>query len=340
LAAATTGNSVFRENAFPGAILIRIAKSHIRIGTFEFFSSRQDSESLKTLANHVMKRHYPEAENESNPILFMLNAVIENQARLIADWQQIGFIHGVMNTDNMLLSGETIDYGPCAFMDEFSPGAVFSSIDRHGRYAYGNQPSIGHWNLGQLAQVLFPLLDKNTETAREMAQEAIDRYPKIFTQAYLQNMVNKLGFAKAMPDDEKLIEDLLTIMTEGKMDYTLTFRQLSDLVARTCSNDSSSLITFPARMDEWLERWRLRLSQEGSTANERQKNMYAINPVYIPRNHLIEEAILAAVENGDFTHFHQIVEVLERPFKFDASLTKYALPPRPDQVVQQTFCGT
>ena len=340
LAAATTGDPVYRQGIIPGAILVRIAKSHIRIGTFEFFSFRDDQESLRLLTDHVIQRHYPEAAEQKNPVLAMLDAVIENQAHLIASWQQIGFIHGVMNTDNMLLSGETIDYGPCAFMDEYHPGTVFSSIDRNGRYAYGNQPAIGHWNLRHLAQVLIPLLNKNREKARELAQDSINKYMGLLTKSYQNGMMMKLGLCNVMPDDIKLIEDLLAIMAEEKMDYTLTFRYLSDLAGDDAREGVGDLITFSERFSFWLERWKKRVVLDAQTSIQRQARMYARNPVFIPRNHLIEEVIQAAVGEGDFNLFHQLVDILTHPFEYKSALKKYALAPRPEQVVNETFCGT
>lgn len=339
LAAAATGDHVYRQNILPGAILVRIAKSHIRIGTFEFFSSRNDQESLRLLADHVIQRHYPEAAKQENPVLAMLDAVIENQAHLIASWQQIGFIHGVMNTDNILLSGETVDYGPCAFMDEYHPETVFSSIDRNGRYAYDNQPTIGRWNLIQLAQVLIPLLDKDTEKARELAQKSINKYMILLMKSYQNDMALKLGICNAIPDDIKLIKDLLDVMAEDKMDYTLTFRYLSDLAGDDARNGVGDLVTLSEKFNFWLERWQKRLLLDAQTSIQRQARMYAKNPVFIPRNHLIEEAIQAA-EDGNLNPFHQLVDIFTHPFEYKVELKKYALAPRPEQVVKETFCGT
>ena len=339
LAAAATGDHVYRQNILPGAILVRIAKSHIRIGTFEFFSSRNDQESLRLLADHVIQRHYPEAAKQENPVLAMLDAVIENQAHLIASWQQIGFIHGVMNTDNILLSGETVDYGPCAFMDEYHPETVFSSIDRNGRYAYDNQPTIGRWNLIQLAQVLIPLLDKDTEKARELAQKSINKYMILLMKSYQNDMTLKLGICNAIPDDIKLIKDLLDVMAEDKMDYTLTFRYLSNLAGDDARNGVGDLVTLSEKFNFWLERWQKRLLLDAQTSIQRQARMYAKNPVFIPRNHLIEEAIQAA-EDGNLNPFHQLVDIFTHPFEYKVELKKYALAPRPEQVVKETFCGT
>lgn len=340
LAAAKTGDSVYRDDTLLGAILVRIAQSHIRIGTFEFFSFKQDLEALRILTDHVIDRHYPEAKKHDNSAYFMLKAVIKKQADLIASWKAVGFIHGVMNTDNMLLSGETIDYGPCAFMDHFDPWAVYSFIDRQGRYAYGNQPAIGQWNLAQLAQVLFPLLHEDRETARNLAQQAIDTYPSLYEQAYQKKMRAKIGLQTHHKGDEKLLEDLLTIMAENKMDFTLTFRHLSDLVEPDQENHVGELIEFPDAMKQWLEQWEGRLGQEETSPDERQKDMYSTNPAFIPRNHLIEDVIERAVNHDDLSAFHTLVETLDQPYTYNPKREKYALPPRVDQIVPNTFCGT
>jgi len=341
LAAVSTGDPVFRETTLPGAVLVRIARSHVRIGTFQFFASQGDEDALRILAEHVIERHYPQAASDKNPILSMLKSVIENQAHLIAGWQALGFIHGVMNTDNMLLSGETIDYGPCAFMDAFNPLAVYSYIDQHGRYAYGNQPAIGQWNLTRLAEALLPLLNENRNRAIELATEALDGYPDFYANAYRKQMNSKLGLNDFMEGDEQLLDDLLTIMAEEKLDYTLTFRRLSDLAESVESSGRvGELITFPEWMNGWLERWRVRLDNEESDPSKRQLSMHSLNPVFIPRNHLVEEVIEAAVERGDFQLFHQLADLLERPYEYHSANRRYATPPTPDQVVKQTFCGT
>ena len=229
LAAVTTGERVYREGALPGAVLTRVAQSHIRIGTFQYFYSKKDTEALRLLARHVIERHYPEAADADNPVRALLDEVVSAQARLVAKWQLLGFIHGVMNTDNMLLSGETIDYGPCAFMDAFNPGQVFSSIDRQGRYAYANQPGIAHWNLANLAQALLPVLDVDGEKALLMAQESVDAFPDHYQAAYRNGMARKLGLAKWREDDAALASDLLATMAAEQADFTLSFRRLADL---------------------------------------------------------------------------------------------------------------
>jgi len=342
LSAATTGEWVYRDGRLPGAVLARVAQSHIRIGTVQYFASRQDTESLKVLIDHVIKRHYPEAFQAANPVREMLDGVIARQASLIAQWQSLGFIHGVMNTDNMLLSGETIDYGPCAFMDEFESGMVYSSIDHGGRYAYNNQPHIAHWNLSVLTQALLPFLDKDPDKALASGQAAIDAFPRLYHTAFQQRMSEKLGIMKHEPDDVNLIQDLLDLMQAEHSDFTLTFRRLSDLVHPPSASTGGvgSLIELPDSFKPWLERWQQRLAGESVKPTRRQAGMYAVNPVYIPRNHLVEEAIVAAEEHRDFEPFNLLVDLLASPFEFDMANGRYATPPRPEQVVRQTFCGT
>ena len=342
LAAATTGEELIREGLVPGAVLVRIAQSHIRIGTFQFFAAQKDFEALKILVDHVIHRHYPEAAQADKPVRSMLDGVVARQASLIAQWQSLGFIHGVMNTDNMLLSGETVDYGPCAFMDEFDSGMVFSSIDQGGRYAYRNQPYIAHWNLSMLAQTLLPLLDDDQEKALGQGQAAIDAFPDLYMAAYQNVMREKLGVAKSGADDEVLIQDLLNLMQEEKTDFTLTFRRLSDLAGpeKEPVNGISSIFELPETFAPWLDRWRKRLSDEAQDASGRQAAMYALNPAYIARNHLVEEVIDAAINQQDFEPFHTLVEMLAQPFEFSDAHTRYAIPPRPEQIVRQTFCGT
>lgn len=342
LAAVTSGEMVTREGRLPGAVLLRVAQSHIRIGTFEYFSSRQDSEALGVLADHVIHRHYPHTAKDENPLVAMLNNVVARQASLIAQWQLLGFIHGVMNTDNMLLSGETVDYGPCAFMDDFDADTVFSSIDHGGRYAYRNQPHIAHWNLARLVQSLLPLIDKDQDRAVSTGQAIIDGFPGLVQAAYQQGMYKKLGLAGDDPDDTVLIQDLLNLMQEHKTDFTLTFRHLADLAGpeTATGSDISRIFELPGAFASWLEQWRLRLASDFGDANSRQAGMYAVNPVFIPRNHLVQEVIEAAEVRQDFDPFHKLMDVLSRPCMFEVSDARYAMPPRPEQVVRQTFCGT
>jgi uncharacterized protein YdiU (UPF0061 family) len=293
------------------------------------------------LVDHVIQRHYPRAADAPNPVRAMLDGVIARQASLIAQWQSFGFIHGVMNTDNMLLSGETIDYGPCAFMDGFDASTVFSSIDHGGRYAYQNQPYIAHWNLSVLTQALLPILDHNQEDAIASGQAAIDAFPQLYQAAFKQAMSNKLGLTGDEAGDARLIQDLLELMQEENTDFTLTFRRLSDLVdPPSAAGGVNSIFELPESFNHWLERWQQRLASEPLEADQRQAAMYRVNPAYIPRNHLVEETIRAAERHQDFTPFHKLVDILTRPFEYDSTDARYAIPPEPEQVVTQTFCGT
>ena len=342
LGAVTSGEHVQREEFLPGAVLARVASSHIRIGTVQFFAAKQDTEALQALADHVIERHYPEAQDSDNPVLAMLKAVIARQAELVAKWQLLGFIHGVMNTDNMLLCGETIDYGPCAFMDHFKANQVYSSIDQQGRYAYRNQPAIAHWNLSCLAQALLPLLDDDKDEALALAQGAIDAFPHQFLDAHTRGMARKLGMAEIGPEDTALVEDLMELMEEHKLDFTLTFRRLADLVNEPDADGGGvgDLFEMPAAMQPWLQRWKQRLTQETTPISELQASMYSANPVIIPRNHLVEAALDAATTRGDFTPFHQLVDAVKKPYSYRPELALYAIPPESEQVVRQTFCGT
>jgi len=341
LAAVTTGEQIMRETLLPGAILTRVAQSHIRVGTFQFFASRQDKEAIKLLADHVIARHYPEIQGTSQPYHRLLEAIIDRQAGLIAQWMGIGFIHGVMNTDNMSVAAETIDYGPCAFMDTFHPNTVYSSIDQMGRYAYGNQPVIAQWNLARFAQCLLPLLDKNEEETLEFAQAAIDRYPECYRMHWLRVMRPKLGLAIKGQEDLELIEDLLECMAANQADYTLTFRNLANLSSTDRSNDGivSKLFTNADAFDKWSLKWRSRLATENSNDDARQALMRAANPIYIPRNHLVEAALQAGIQ-GDYGPFEELIGVLAKPYEEQPGKDRFAAPPKPNEIVHATFCGT
>ncbi|PLW84463.1 YdiU family protein [Kineobactrum sediminis] len=341
LAAVTTGETVVRERILPGAILARVAHSHIRIGTFEFFAARENTQALTELVTHTLQRHYPEQADAENPALALLECAIAAQASLISRWQLLGFIHGVMNTDNMLLSGETIDYGPCAFMDSFDPDTVFSSIDHGGRYSYRNQPGIGHWNLATLAQSLVAVLHTDPREAVRLAQGAVDTFSDRFLDVHTEGLKRKLGLVTDQPDDAALIEELYTLMATHKTDFTLTFRRLADLACPEGEpgRDVAALYALPGEFESWLARWQQRLATEAQAPAERQADMYRANPVYIPRNHLVQEAISAG-EAGDFGPFHQLVDRLADPWTFTSADQHYALPPAPGQEVAQTFCGT
>jgi serine/tyrosine/threonine adenylyltransferase len=341
LAAVTTGETVRRETPLPGAVLTRVASSHIRVGTFQFFAARGDVDAIRHLADHVIARHYPEAADAANPHRVLLDMVIARQAELVAKWLLVGFIHGVMNTDNMSIAGETIDYGPCAFMDAYDPATVYSSIDTVGRYAYGNQPRIAKWNLARLAETLLPLLAEDKDAALEEANEALGGFATRFETAYAAGLRRKLGLFQARPDDLALAQDLLERMARNGADFTLTLRRLCD-AAVTTDGDAAmrSLFTDPTACDDWVQRWRLRLAEDGSPSTERRASMRAVNPAFIPRNHLVEEALSAAVNKGDLSPFETLLTVVSRPYEDQPAFGRYAVPPRPDQIVRQTFCGT
>jgi len=342
LAAVTTGDPVYRQGAEPGAVLTRVARSHIRVGTFQFFLARQDIEALRLLVDYVIERHYPAAAGAENPAQALLDGVIAGQASLLAQWQLLGFIHGVMNTDNMLLSGETVDYGPCAFMDSYDPAKVFSSIDHQGRYAYGNQPGIAHWNLARLAQALLPVMHDDEEQALALAQSSLDGFQPRFQDTYRQGMARKLGLSGNEPEDDNLAAGLLGLMAQEQADFTLAFRRLADLAQPETDPGSQvgELFEFPPSFAPWMEHWRRRIETDDQVPAERQASMYQANPAFIPRNHLIAAAIDAAVNENDFSPFHALVDLLEQPRGYEASLAGFARPPQPEEVVSKTFCGT
>jgi serine/tyrosine/threonine adenylyltransferase len=341
LAAVLTGEKVIRETLLPGAVLTRVASSHVRVGTFQFFAARQDVEGLRLLADYVIARHYPQAANGSRPYRAFMDLIISAQAELIAHWLHVGFIHGVMNTDNMSIAGETIDYGPCAFMDAYDPATVFSSIDQHGRYAYGNQPSMGLWNLTRLAESLLPLLSEDEKTAVAEANEALGTFSGRFEAAYHEGLRRKLGLMTEREEDLTLAGDLLEAMAENQADFTLTFRRLSAAAAGPEGDEAvRNLFINPLAYDAWAARWRERLSLEPQDDTGRQAAMRAVNPAYIPRNHRIEAVIQAAVERDDFAPFEELLAVLSRPYEDQPSLARYAEPPEPHERVHRTFCGT
>src|SRR5262245_42274237 len=342
LAVVTTGQTVRREMPLPGAVLTRVASSHIRIGTFQFFAARGDVAAVLELADYVIARHYPEAARAEKPYRLLLERVIARQAELIAKWLLVGFIHGVMNTDNMSIAGETIDYGPCAFIDSYDPEAVYSSIDSFGRYAYGNQPGIAQWNLARLAETVLPLLAENEEAAVDVANEALGEFAGRFETAYASGLRHKLGLFQERQEDLALARDLLDRMARNGADFTLTFRRLSDAVVSPAADTVvRSLFADPTAYDDWASKWRRRLVDDGEEPGERRAAaMRAVNPAFIPRNHLVEEALTAAVTSADFSAFDRLLTVLARPYDDQPEHRAYAQPPRPDQVVRQTFCGT
>ncbi len=341
LAAVASGEDVFREEPLPGAVLTRIAASHIRVGTFQFFAARGDPEGVRALADHVIARHYPDAADATNRYRTLLDTVIQRQAELVARWLQIGFIHGVMNTDNMSIAAETIDYGPCAFLDAYDPATVYSSIDTQGRYAFANQPQIAQWNLARLAETLLPLLGDSEEAQLAEANAAIRAFPGHFEMAYSRGLNAKLGLAQMRDGDLALAHDLLDRMAHNRADHTLTFRLLADAAADPAADDKvAALFADPSGFGEWALNWRQRLDAEGGDPAERRAAMRRVNPAFIPRNHLVEEAIAAAVRQDDFQPFERLIAVLARPFDDQPDAARYTLPPRPEQVVRATFCGT
>ena len=343
LAVATTGERVHRNQLVPGGILLRVAQSHIRVGTFEYFASRGDTEGLALLVAHALRRHFPEYDEREPAALALLRGVAERQAQLIARWQLVGFIHGVMNTDNMLVSGETIDYGPCAFMDAFNPAQVFSSIDQIGRYAYRNQPRIARWNLVCLARALVGLLE--AEGGTDAAQQVVDGFADQHAAAHARGMAAKLGLTTEEPDDAALVQGLFDAMHAGQADFTLTFRHLADLAdpegsAADPDRTVAALFEPPEPLRAWIVRFQARLEREPSASAERAASMRATNPALIPRNHLIEAAIRDAEDRGDFGRFHALVDALSTPFTYAASRAPYATPPLAEERVARTFCGT
>jgi serine/tyrosine/threonine adenylyltransferase len=340
LAAVETGESVMRETPLPGAVLTRVASSHIRVGTFQYFAARGDTEGVRRLADHVIGRHYPELANADRPYHGLLAAVIARQAELVARWLLVGFIHGVMNTDNTSISGETIDYGPCAFMDHYDPATVFSSIDEQGRYAYANQPRIALWNLTRLAECLLPLFSDQQDKAVEEAQSTLGDFADLFSAAYQTGLRAKLGLFTARDDDRDLAQDLLNAMAQNQADFTLTFRHLADAALDPGHDGVRRLFADPTAFDEWAVRWRQRTAEEPQSASERKTAMRAVNPAFIPRNHRVEAVIEAAVNRDDFAPFEELLAVLSKPYEDQPAFAAYADPPEPDQRVLQTFCGT
>jgi uncharacterized protein YdiU (UPF0061 family) len=341
LAAVSTGEFVYREQRLPGAVLTRVAASHVRVGTFEYFAARDDATATRLLADYVIARHYPDAVTAERPYLSLLDAVIERQARLVARWMHVGFIHGVMNTDNMALSGETIDFGPCAFMDAYDPATVFSSIDSFGRYAYQNQPHAAQWNLARFAETLLPLIDASAERAVELAGAAIAGFSAQFQTEWMSGMRAKIGLAEPQPEDPQLLQALLDAMQASQADFTLTFRALCDAALGEAGDPGvRAQFSHPEAYDAWALRWRARLRGESQPAAARAQAMRAVNPAYIPRNHRVEQMIEAAVERADFGPFAELLEVLSRPFETQPQYEAYERAPLPAERVLRTFCGT
>ena len=347
LAVVTTGEEVARERLLPGGIITRIAASFIRVGTFEYFSSRGDVAAIKKLADHVIESNYLSARDAENPYLALLQLIVDRQAVLIAQWMNLGFIHGVMNTDNVSVAGETIDYGPCAFMDTYKHDQVFSSIDRRGRYAYSNQAPIGLWNLTRLAESLLPILADDTDAAVEAAKTVLETFSKTYQSEWLNEMQCKCGLLASTDVDKRdadktLIEELFDIMEVNNTDFTLLFFYLSRLSVQSPEQDNEirNLFDEPLQFDDWAVKWRKRLTEDAQSDEQRQVKMQAVNPIYIPRNHQIEAAIRAAEDHNDFSVFHDLHAVLQNPYMHQVGKDNYMLPPTPEEVVMQTFCGT
>ena len=334
LAVVKTGENVIRETILPGAILTRVAASHIRVGTFQYVAMCGDVLTMKALVDYAMKRHYPNLESADNPALTLLNAVMEKQIELITNWMRVGFIHGVMNTDNMTISGETIDYGPCAFMDTYNPETVFSSIDHQGRYAYVNQPTIAHWNLLRFAETLLPLIHDKKDKAIEIAEDTINNFGTIYKKYWLQMMRKKLGLFGEETEDENLINDLLSWMNQNKNDYTNTFCALikENIPKNNLSQDSKFL--------NWDQRWKKRLTKNKKPMESSLNLMRISNPLIIPRNYKVEEALDAATIDRDLAPMHNLLNVLKKPYDDRLEIIDYQSPPAPSKQIYQTFCGT
>jgi uncharacterized protein YdiU (UPF0061 family) len=344
LAAVTTGERVVRETILPGAVLTRVAASHLRVGTFQYFAARGDTEGIRTLADFAIARHYPEVAQAARPYRALLEGVIRRQAHLVAQWMLLGFIHGVLNTDNTSISGETIDYGPCAFMEAYDPDKVFSSIDLNGRYAYSNQPDVAHWNLTRLAEALLPVLEQESgsqESALASAYEALAAFGPQFEAAHLIGLRRKLGLATDQEGDAALAQDLLDRMAASKADFTLSFRRLCDAAAAPEGDRAvRELFADPDTYDVWAAGWRRRLEAETVSGQERSSTMQRANPAFIPRNHIVAAVIDAAVAQQNLEPFEQLLDVVSRPYENRPGLERYATPARPEECVTATFCGT
>ncbi|AQR96334.1 protein adenylyltransferase SelO [Clostridium saccharoperbutylacetonicum] len=334
LAVVTTGESVFRENILKGAVLTRVATSHIRVGTFQYAREWCKVEDLKALADYTLKRHFSNEVNHENKYLFLLQEVIKRQALLIAKWQLVGFVHGVMNTDNVSISGETIDYGPCAFMDNYDPATVFSSIDSEGRYAYGNQPYIAAWNLARFAETLLPLLNNDKEKAIQLAENALSNFAELYQNNYQLGMRQKLGIFNEEPEDNQLIKELLSIMYKYGADYTNTFREL------TLHEFSNTEMFKSEDFDKWYEKWQGKLNRQMESKDSVQKLMKNSNPAVIPRNYRVEEALEAAEKHEDYSVMEKLLSVISKPYDYSIDQIEYTTLPKKSACNYRTFCGT
>ena len=338
LAVVATGEQIARETMLPGAVLTRVAASHLRVGTFQFAAAQDDAGLLTRLADHAIQRHHPDLADHPHPYLELFDRVVDAQASLVAQWMLVGFVHGVMNTDNVTISGESIDFGPCAFMDAYDPATVFSSIDTTGRYAYGNQPPIAQWNLARLAEAMLPLLAPDPEVAVEVATEILQTFPERYTRHWLTGMRSKLGLVDELPDDAALVDELLALLHLNQIDYTSFFRSLSAVV-RGDTTPTPSLLADPTAVDAWLADWLARLDSDSVDPSVRADAMDQVNPVYIARNHQVE-AVLAAATTGDLAPFHALLDALRRPFDERPGLEDYTTPAPVSFAGYQTFCGT
>ena len=332
LAVVKTGEKVVRENLLDGAILTRVASSHLRVGTFQYIAARQNIEDLNTLVDYTIERHYPQIKSSKTKALDLLNLVMEKQCRLVVDWMRVGFIHGVMNTDNMTISGETIDYGPCAFMDQYHPKTVFSSIDKFGRYAYSNQPPIAKWNLARFAECLIPLIDKNEETAIKIATDVIDNFQNIYEKKWINMMRDKLGLFGEDKNDRQLIDDLLNWMEKYKIDYTNTFCHLMEIKIDENTYKDEAFIT-------WFDVWKKRSKLNNSSKEKQIELMKKNNPIVIPRNHKVEEALTEA-NNGNLEKMKKLNDILKNPYSNQEDIAEYQVPAPISNEKYQTFCGT
>ena len=340
LAVVATGERVIRDQVLPGAVLTRVASSHIRVGTFQFFAARSDLDGLRALLDHAVARHFPDAARDSNPALALLRQVTARQLELIADWMRVGFIHGVMNTDNMAISGETIDYGPCAFMDEYHPATVFSSIDHRGRYAYGNQPAIAQWNLARLAETLLPLIDDDSERAIDQATAVVSPFISQLEARLNTLLATKLGLQQPEDGDARRVREWLDALQKAGVDFTLSFRRLADVVASGDASPLQGLLDAVPAFQDWLVDWEARLAREPMSSIDRAIAMLRVSPAFIPRNHRVEAALNAATAHGDLDPFRRLLAIVKRPYEDQPENADYGLPPTDNERVTATFCGT
>ena len=336
LAAVNSGDQVYRENIVPGGILTRVASSHIRVGTFEFFACRENFSALKQLADYAINRHYPELTGSENIYFEFFKAVAKRKLSLVARWMSVGFIHGVMNTDNTSISGETIDFGPCAFMDQFNNQKVFSSIDLNGRYAYSNQANMALWNLSSLANCLIPLMDKNSDAMYTLLNEEFETLSEYFDTLWLQEMGKKLGLFSVIQEDKSLIKSWLHYLEQESLDFTNSFQDLTEVLSQS---EFQTIFKRTSEFEHFFASWKKRLKQQSQDSEESKKLMQQTNPLFIPRNHQVEKAIVEAM-GGNYEHFHRLNYVLSRPFTDQEKHQVLRNPPKEDEIVQQTFCGT